>query len=221
MFLQKIVIGLALGSVVGSGFSQTINVGSFSTTNKISLISNAQAKANFVFPFNPLSIVHGYQADGNVYAYYKNNAFPVKTPNTISNGYAFKLTTKSLQDMMKAYDWAGAHSVGQKGAMISYITGCLDFDTPYAHEFALSSKYEQDAQRMERITPAWSFNKSKLPLYKFIKSAVTNNQNLFFYFYSKIQGEGLNTTFYGKVEMYNDISKSTLTTDYDKSIIHI
>ncbi len=202
MFLQKIVIGIALGSVVGSGFSQTVNVSSLSTPAKISTISDGY------MPFNPFAFVHEYTADGNVYDYYRNTAFPVQTPNTIANGFAFQLTSKSMQDMLSAWSIAG------NGAMLSYITGCLDNWTKYTGQFVLSKQYRQDAQKYEGRMVEQSFDVSKLPLAQFIRNVLNSHQNLYLNFYSQIKTVGPNVTFYDKAQLYNPLTGGSLTTNY-------
>ncbi len=208
MFLSKFFISLALSSTVGCGLSQAVNAGSLSTTTKISTINDGY------MPFNPFAFVHEYTADGNVYDYYRNTAFPVQTPNTIADGFAFKLTAKSMQDMLSAY------SIGynSNGAMLSYITNCLDYETKYTGQFVLSRQYRQDAQKYEARMVSWSFEKSKLPLAQFIRNVLNSHQNLYVNFYSQIKTVGPNVTFYDKAQLYNPETKGSLTTNYVHNI---
>ncbi len=215
MFLSKFLISLALSSTVGSGLSQTVNVTSLSQSTTISTISNTQSNLNTVSPFNPDSFVHQYIAEGNIYYYFRNNAFPVSKPNTITNGYALRLSTQALDDMLSAF------KLGNNGGMLSYITGSFDYYTRYTGKFVLSGKYREDAQKEEARMTNVSFAASKLPFSGFVTNALENQQGIMLFFYSKIHTAGINVTFYEKVEMLNCNTGATLISPYYHNIVKI
>ncbi len=207
MFLKKLTIGIALGSVVTPGIAAIPNFTN-QVTNHVTL-KKENLKDNHLEPFNAGAYVHSTWYNGDYYAFYKGNAFSALHGGD-TFGYVLEIGGPSIVYLTSSYNWMKQVGGNADGGMISYLTGWAAYATPYSARWDLTGHFQADSDDDANEVVSVSFGKSKADLHGLLVNAINHKQTVDFFFYVE---ETIGKA-YGKVMMANATTGASITTDW-------
>ncbi len=212
MFFKKFTIGLALSSVMVSGFAQTANLSNANTKiNQSEMTSKVKTVGDYN-PFNQNTFVHSYaNQDGDLYAYYAGDVFPGQW-GTPRYGYELRMSNISMHYLIWSYDAAVQEKKNANGGMISYLIGNVSTIIPYTGGWVYYSQYNKDVSAEDSFVFAISFKNGPLAR-DIVQDALNNNQTITFFLELQFD-RGAVHDHYGRVIVANIDTGQTVTSNW-------
>ena len=173
-----------------------------------------QSYTNYPFTLNTLE--HYYTEGDDYYAYYSNTAFE---SSQSSFGYVARLSSNSLDYLMKSYHYGLEHEQNALGSMISYLIdkplyAYKGVATPDSNGWSLNRHFLDDINFAEGHAILNSFVAGNAEtIINLLTDAENNDQPLTLFFSTTYLDDG-HSTIQAKVEILNQSTDATYTTPW-------